>query len=68
MKLKFIGDNGYIHGIPARDLSDEEVETYGEEMLLASGMYEAIEEKDNDKNKDEVNHGIESVKKDTVRS
>ena len=37
--LKYKG-NGALVGVPARDLSDEEVEAYGgERMLLASGLY-----------------------------
>jgi hypothetical protein len=38
--LKYIGDGSSIVGIPARDLTDAEVEEAGgEEMLLASGLY-----------------------------
>jgi len=39
--LKYIGKNEALAGVPARDLTDEEVEAYGgEKMLLASGLYE----------------------------
>jgi len=38
MGLRYIG-NASIAGIPARDLSDEEVARYGRRILLASGMY-----------------------------
>lgn len=31
---------GFIPGIPARDLTAEEAERYGYELLLASGLYE----------------------------
>jgi len=38
--LKYIGD-GFIPGIPARDLSAEEVKQYGgEKYLLSTGLYE----------------------------
>lgn len=34
MGLLYIGDGAYIPGYPARDLSAEEVEKYGEDTLL----------------------------------
>ncbi len=38
--LKYIGQ-GFLPGVPARDLSDDEVEQCGgEEALIASGLYE----------------------------
>ena len=40
--LKYAG-GGYVLGVPARDLSDEEADAYGREALLASGLY--VEEK-----------------------
>lgn len=30
---------GFIQGVPARDLSDEEVKQHGRARLLASGLY-----------------------------
>jgi hypothetical protein len=39
--LKYIG-NKFLPGIPARDLSDEEVKQFGgEKILIATGLYEA---------------------------
>ena len=39
--LRYVGKGKAIIGIPARDLSDEEVEKYGgEEELIATGLYE----------------------------
>ena len=39
MKLVYVG-NGYLPGVPARDLNDEEVEQYGgEAYLLATKLY-----------------------------
>lgn len=29
MALKYIGDGAYIHGVPARDLTDDEEKQYG---------------------------------------
>jgi hypothetical protein len=37
--LKYIG-NGFIPGIPARDLSDDEVKKHGGvKLLLSTGLY-----------------------------
>lgn len=45
MKLKYVGD-GFLPGVPARDLSAEEVEEFGGvKALLASGLYVEHEEK-----------------------
>ena len=42
--LRYVGKGKAIIGIPARDLSDEEVEKYGgEEELIATGLYEKVE-------------------------
>lgn len=48
--LKYIGNGNFYPGIPGRDLTDEEVHTYGkilvtpgqshEAALLATGLYE----------------------------
>lgn len=41
-KMRYIG-KASIHGIPARDLSEREVERYGGAILLeATGLYEII--------------------------
>ena len=42
--LKYVGDGGFLPGIPARDLSAEEVKEYGLEWLLQTGLYEEIKE------------------------
>lgn len=40
MTLKYIG-NGFLRGIPKRDLSDAEVEKHGgEDFLIGTGLYE----------------------------
>jgi len=40
--LKYIG-NGFIDGVPARDLTAEEVKKYGKDRLLKSGLYVEVE-------------------------
>jgi hypothetical protein len=42
--LKYVG-NGWIDGVPARDLSDEEVKSYGKKRLVESGLYIEIKPK-----------------------
>lgn len=42
--LKYIG-NGSLAGIPARDLTDDEVKQFGEAFLLATGLYAKADEK-----------------------
>lgn len=43
MALKYIGRGEFLPGVPARDLSDEEVERAGgEEFLLARGLYARV--------------------------
>ena len=37
--LKYLG-GGFIPGVPARDLSDQEAEKFGEEGLIKSGLYQ----------------------------
>ncbi len=36
---------GFIKGIPARDLTDEEAKQYNEKKLIASGLYKKITER-----------------------
>lgn len=36
--LKYKGE-GYLVGVPARNLTDEEVKKYGKSRLLQSGLY-----------------------------
>jgi len=57
---KYIG-NGWIHGVPARDLSDEEAKKYGIRQLLESGLYIKVIEKS------EVNDGNKSTETYTTR-
>jgi hypothetical protein len=44
IKLIYKG-GGFIPGVPARDLTEDEVKAHGEKGLIASGLYEAIKEK-----------------------
>jgi len=48
--LKWAGVNGWIDGVPARDLTDEEVKKYGLKRLLDSGLYIKVIEKSEVKN------------------
>ena len=41
--LRYIG-NGFLKGVPARDLADDEVKLYGEKRLINSGLYEKPQE------------------------
>ena len=41
--LKYIG-TGFIPGVPARDLSEEEAKLFDVEFLIASGLYQLVEE------------------------
>lgn len=36
--LRYIG-GGYLVGVPARNLTDEEIKEYGKDRLLKSGLY-----------------------------
>lgn len=42
--LKYL-HNGFLRGIPARNLTDEEVKQYGKKRLLDSGLYEEKRER-----------------------
>lgn len=42
--LRYIGP-GYLLGVPARDLTDEETARFGAERLVATGLYVAVEDK-----------------------
>lgn len=62
--LKYVG-NGWMHNVPARDLSDEEVIRYGGlKFLLSTGIYQEVKSM---QEKNEVNHGYQGTKKNTVR-
>lgn len=37
--LKYIGDGSFRPGVPARDLSPEEAESYDRKELIKSGLY-----------------------------
>jgi len=39
MKMKYIGKGAWLVGVPARDLSADEVKHYGQDKLIASGLY-----------------------------
>lgn len=41
--LRYVG-GGYFHGVPARDLTEEEAEQYGRATLLRSLLYVEMDE------------------------
>ena len=41
--LKYIGKGNFIYPVPARDLSAAEVDKFGKDKLIASGLYEEAE-------------------------
>lgn len=44
VRLRYLG-GGFLFHIPARDLTEEEVEKYGgEKALLKTGLYERVEQ------------------------
>jgi len=45
MKVKYVGKGAWMIGVPARDLSAEEVKKFGEERLLKSNLYEEVKRK-----------------------
>lgn len=45
MKMKYIGNGSFLVGIPARDLSADEVKFYGKDKLETSGLYAEIKRK-----------------------
>ena len=52
--LKYVGDGRFLIGIPARDLSDEEVKSLeiSERGLVKTGLYKAMKSKKEDGNGD----------------
>lgn len=42
---KYVGDGAAIVGIPARDLSKDEVKELDKDLIEKSGLYEKIKEK-----------------------
>jgi len=55
--LKYVG-GGWLSGVPARDLTDEEAERYGGAgELVKSGLYVLSKKRKTGSKKDEVKHG-----------
>lgn len=44
MRLIYIGNGAWLPGVPTRDLNEEEVNFYGINWLLESGLYKPAEE------------------------
>lgn len=51
--LKYIG-SGFLRGVPARDLKDDEVARYGYSFLVRSGLYVPEKQEPKDKAPDIV--------------
>jgi hypothetical protein len=45
MKLRYIGGGAFVVGLPARDLTAQEVKLYGAQRLLDTGLYAEIKPK-----------------------
>lgn len=48
--MRYVGGGTYIHGVPARDLTDDEAEKFGDiiaeqESLIGQSLYEPIKPK-----------------------
>jgi hypothetical protein len=67
-RFKYIGDGSFLPGIPARNLSEEEVEAAGLEILQASPLYEEIEESKSKPKKEDVNERSNKAQEDSAGS
>ncbi len=45
MKVNYVGKGAWLIGVPARDLSASEVKHYGQDKLIASGLYVEVKRK-----------------------
>jgi len=61
--LQYISNGSFVAGVPARDLSDEEVKLFGEKWLLATGLYKKKRRKKIKQS--EVKNGNSITKKST---
>lgn len=57
--LKYLG-GGFLDGVPARDLSDEEASKFDIKVLVQSGLYKKVTDI-------EVKHGNQGAKKNIDR-
>jgi len=44
-KLVYIGKGKTVAGVPARDLTPDEIEKFGKAFLLSSGLYQEVRTK-----------------------
>lgn len=56
MPLRWTGA-GFLHGIPARDLSEDEVKQFGKKYLLTTGLYEEVKDVAPETQAEEVDNG-----------
>ena len=40
--MKYVGNGDFVAGVPARDLSADEVTMFGRAWLLSKGLYQEI--------------------------
>jgi hypothetical protein len=59
--LRYVG-GGFLPGVPARNLTDEEARVHGEAVLLASGYYVHAETLADERQAGKVAHGGRSNK------
>lgn len=45
IKLIYVGNGESVHGVPARDLTEEEVSIHGQKRLIESGLYKLADAK-----------------------
>jgi hypothetical protein len=50
--MKYIGKGAFLAGVPARDLTEEEVEKYNRQLLIHSGLY--VDEKQEPKPQEKI--------------
>ena len=43
--MKYVGNGDFVAGVPARDLSADEVTMFGRAWLLSKGLYQEIKTK-----------------------
>lgn len=67
--LKFIKDKGFIFGVPARNLTEEEANIHGIKRLIDSGLYEfADKPKSTDEIVDDFNTDYKTKRKKSKES
>jgi hypothetical protein len=67
--FEYIGEGSWIPGIPARDLTEEEAQAAGLEVLRGSSLYEEVKVKSKSKpKKEDVNERSDEAQEDSAGS